>query len=124
MYLDFAVHRLPGGQQQDELAGYIRLSRLAMAEWDSLKTTVKSEGPRLVVANMPTTHQILALSDGVDIGTRIMQIINEMLVDLMATMASLDHEKRVGVSSRGWTTSVPVVRRWAARAVIRRNGIR
>ncbi|WP_406669829.1 recombinase family protein [Pseudomonas putida group bacterium ESBL64] len=72
-----------------------RLSRLTMAEWDSLKTTIKSKGLRLVVADMPTTHQMLTLRDDGDIGTRIMLVINEMLVDLMATMARLDQEKRV-----------------------------
>ena len=72
-----------------------RLSRLTMAEWDSLKSTIKSKGLRLVVADMPTTHQMLALRDDGDIGTRIMLVINEMLVDLMATMARLDQEKRV-----------------------------
>lgn len=72
-----------------------RLSRLTMAEWDSLKTTIKSKGLRLVVADMPTTHEMLTLKDDGDIGTRIMRVINEMLVDLMATMARLDQEKRV-----------------------------
>lgn len=72
-----------------------RLSRLTMAEWDSLKTTIKIKGLRLVVADMPTTHEMLTLRDDGDIGTRIMRVINEMLVDLMATMARLDQEKRV-----------------------------
>lgn len=72
-----------------------RLSRLSMAEWDSLKATIKSKGLRLVVADMPTTHEMLTLKDDGDIGTRIMRVINEMLVDLMATMARLDQEKRV-----------------------------
>lgn len=72
-----------------------RLSRLTMAEWDCLKTTIKSKGLRLVVADMPTTHEMLTLKDDGDVGTRIMRVINEMLVDLMATMARLDQEKRV-----------------------------
>ena len=72
-----------------------RLSRLTMAEWDCLKSTIKSKGLRLVVADMPTTHEMLTLKDDGDIGTRIMRVINEMLVDLMATMARLDQEKRV-----------------------------
>ncbi|MND37627.1 DNA-invertase hin [compost metagenome] len=72
-----------------------RLSRLMKSEWDSLKSTIKSKGLRLVVADMPTTHQMLTLKNDGDIGTRIMLVINEMLVDLMATMARLDQEKRV-----------------------------
>jgi DNA invertase Pin-like site-specific DNA recombinase len=66
-----------------------------MAEWDSLKSSIKSKGLRLVVADMPTTHEMLTLKDDGDIGTRIMRVINDMLVDLMATMARLDQEKRV-----------------------------
>ncbi|MFS0828718.1 recombinase family protein [Pseudomonas phoenicis] len=69
-----------------------RLSRLSQADWQHLKGVIKSKGLRLVVADLPTSHQLI-----VDKGItgQIMDVINDMLIDLMATMARLDQEKRV-----------------------------
>lgn len=68
-----------------------RLSRLSQANWKSLKYTIESKGLRLVVQDLETTHQIADQS----IAGQIMDVINGMLIDLMATMARLDQEKRV-----------------------------
>ncbi len=69
-----------------------RLSRLSQTDWDILKATIKAKGLRLVVADLPTSHVLLQ-----DKGTtgQIMDVINGMLIDLMATMSRLDQEKRV-----------------------------
>lgn len=69
-----------------------RLSRLTSSEWESLKGTIESKGLRLVVIDLPTSHQLV---DGNGITGAIMKVINNMLLDLMATMARLDQEKRV-----------------------------
>lgn len=69
-----------------------RLSRLSQADWDTLKATIKAKGLRLVVADLPTSH-ILVEAKGIT--GQIMDVINNMLIDLMATMARLDQEKRV-----------------------------
>ncbi|MBM5459599.1 recombinase family protein [Pseudomonas sp. P66] len=69
-----------------------RLSRLTSSEWDSLKSTIEGKGLRLVVIDLPTSHQLV---DGNGITGAIMKVINNMLLDLMATMARLDQEKRV-----------------------------
>ncbi|OQR29417.1 resolvase [Pseudomonas sp. T] len=69
-----------------------RLSRLSQADWESLKTTIKAKGLRLVVVDLPTSHQLIADKG---ITGQIMDVINGMLIDLMATMARLDQEKRV-----------------------------
>lgn len=69
-----------------------RLSRLSQADWDTLKATIKAKGLRLVVADLPTSHLLVA-SKGIT--GQIMDVINNMLIDLMATMARLDQEKRV-----------------------------
>lgn len=68
-----------------------RLSRLSQANWKTLKYTIESKGLRLVVQDLETTHQIADQS----IAGQIMDVINGMLIDLMATMARLDQEKRV-----------------------------
>ncbi|WP_047933524.1 recombinase family protein [Pseudomonas putida] len=69
-----------------------RLSRLSIADWQHLKGVIKSKGLRLVVADLPTSHQLIADKG---ITGQIMDVINDMLIDLMATMARLDQEKRV-----------------------------
>lgn len=69
-----------------------RLSRLSQADWDTLKGTIKTKGLRLVVADLPTSHMLV---EAKGITGQIMDVINNMLIDLMATMARLDQEKRV-----------------------------
>lgn len=69
-----------------------RLSRLSQADWDTLKATIKAKGLRLVVADLPTSHMLIQ-DKGVT--GQIMDVINGMLIDLMATMSRLDQEKRV-----------------------------
>lgn len=69
-----------------------RLSRLSQADWDTLKATIKAKGLRLVVADLPTSHMLVGAQG---ITGQIMDVINNMLIDLMATMARLDQEKRV-----------------------------
>lgn len=69
-----------------------RLSRLSPADWDTLKATIKAKGLRLVVADLPTSHMLV---EAKGITGQIMDVINNMLIDLMATMARLDQEKRV-----------------------------
>lgn len=69
-----------------------RLSRLSQADWGTLKAVIESKGLKLVVADLPTSH---ALVDDKGVTGQVMLVINNMLIDLMATMARLDQEKRV-----------------------------
>jgi DNA invertase Pin-like site-specific DNA recombinase len=69
-----------------------RLSRLSQADWETLKVTIKAKGLRLVVADLPTSHMLI---QDKGITGQIMDVVNGMLIDLMATMARLDQEKRV-----------------------------
>lgn len=69
-----------------------RLSRLSQIDWASLKATIQAKGLRLVVADLPTSHMMV---EDRGITGQIMEVIISMLLDLMATMARLDQEKRV-----------------------------
>jgi DNA invertase Pin-like site-specific DNA recombinase len=69
-----------------------RLSRLSQADWDTLKGTIRAKGLRLVVSDLPTSHMLV---EAKGITGQIMDVINCMLIDLMATMARLDQDKRV-----------------------------
>jgi len=68
-----------------------RLSRLSQADWETLKATIKAKGLRLVIADLPTSW---AMTTG-GITGEVMRVINDMLIELMATMARLDQDKRV-----------------------------
>lgn len=57
-----------------------------------LWSAYKAKGLRLVVADLPTSHMMV---EDKGITGQIMEVINSMLLDLMATMARLDQEKRV-----------------------------
>ena len=66
-----------------------RLSRLSQDDFAILKQRIKDKGLRLVVADLPTTHTINTGMSG-----EILAVINNMLIDLLATMAKLDNDKR------------------------------
>lgn len=66
-----------------------RLSRLEQSDFEILKQQIKGKGLRLVVADLPTTHVINSGMTG-----EILNVINSMLIDLLATMAKLDNDKR------------------------------
>jgi len=66
-----------------------RLSRLSQDDFAILKQRIKDKGLRLVVADLPTTHTVNNGMTG-----EILRVINDMLIDLLATMAKLDNDKR------------------------------
>lgn len=68
-----------------------RLSRLSQRDWSKLKGIIDNKGLRLVVVDLPTSHGVIS----VGIAGEVLAVINNMLIDLMATMARLDQEKRV-----------------------------
>ena len=69
-----------------------------MADWEVLKRTIADKGLRLVVHDLPTSHMMV---EDKGITGQIMKVINDMLIDLMATMARLDQEKRVERITQG-----------------------
>ena len=66
-----------------------RLSRLSQENFAILKQRIKDKGLRLVVHDLPTTHTINEGMTG-----EILAVVNNMLIDLLATMAKLDNDKR------------------------------
>ena len=69
-----------------------RLSRLSQDDFDVLKRRIKDKGLKLVVADLPTTHMLTGSTN--NITDSILHLLNNMLIDLLATMARLDNEKR------------------------------
>lgn len=66
-----------------------RLSRLSQDDFTILKQRIKDKGLRLVVADLPTTHTVNNGMTG-----EILRVVSDMLIDLLATMAKLDNDKR------------------------------
>ena len=69
-----------------------RLSRLSQNDFEILKVRIKEKGLKLVVADLPTTHTLVNSAD--NITSSILSLVNNMLIDLLATMARLDNDKR------------------------------
>lgn len=69
-----------------------RLSRLTQEEFKVLKGRIEERGLKLVVADLPTTHVLLNTDD--TITSSILNLVNNLLIDLLATMARLDNDKR------------------------------
>ena len=68
-----------------------RLSRMEPEDWAQLKLILQQKQLRLIVEDLPTTHRQADKS----ISGQLMAVINDMLLDLTATMARLSHQKRV-----------------------------
>ncbi|WP_426223801.1 recombinase family protein [Psychrobacter sp. DWR1-2-3] len=87
-----ALAKLLEDAEQDDILlveSVDRLSRLSQDDFSILKQRIKDKGLRLVVADLPTTHTINEGMTG-----EILRVINDMLIDLLATMAKLDNDKR------------------------------
>ncbi|SSR03437.1 recombinase family protein [Acinetobacter baumannii] len=80
-----------------------RLSRLTQRDFQELKRRIQEKGLRLVVADLPTTYQLIQTSDSIT--HSILELINNMLIDLLATMARLDNEKRIERIKQGLARS-------------------
>mgnify|MGYP002712796697 CR=1 FL=1 len=86
------LNRLLDEAQQDDILlveSVDRLSRLSQDDFSVLKQRIREKGLRLVVADLPTTHGKQEGMTG-----EILRVINDMLIDLLATMAKLDNDKR------------------------------
>lgn len=69
-----------------------RLSRLNKDDWDVLKDQIKLKGLKLVIVNLAMTHDLMG-----DDETKVswmMQAVNEMVIEVGASMARADYELR------------------------------
>ncbi|MCJ8513578.1 recombinase family protein [Acinetobacter lwoffii] len=80
-----------------------RLSRLTQQDFQELKRRIQEKGLRLIVADLPTTYQMIQTNDSIT--HSILELINNMLIDLLATMARLDNEKRIERIKQGLARS-------------------
>lgn len=78
-----------------------RLSRLEAAQWESLKRTIQDKGLKLVVVDLPTSWDMLQGEKSSPVVDGIMAAVNNMLIDMLATMARQDYETRRARQKQG-----------------------
>lgn len=77
-----------------------RLSRLAQADWGSLKDTMRARGVRVVALDLPTSYGAMravparAAGAEPDPTESILAAVNAMLLDMLAVMARKDYSDR------------------------------
>lgn len=70
-----------------------RLSRLNAQDWSCLKNTIKQKNVKVVALNVPTSWVCLN-SDKDTFDSRMLDAINDMLIDMLASIARRDYEQR------------------------------
>ena len=71
-----------------------RLSRLEDPDWRVLKTTIDSKGLRIVALDLPTSHLALGVAQGDEFTSRMLDAINNMMIEMMAAIARKDYQQR------------------------------
>lgn len=66
-----------------------RLSRLNCGDWDKLKNEIKSRNIKIVSLDLPTSWDLMAFTD--ETTSRIMNSMNEMMLDTLAAVARKDY---------------------------------
>ncbi|WP_238984577.1 recombinase family protein [Billgrantia kenyensis] len=78
-----------------------RLTRLARADWESLKAAIQKAGVRIVALDLPTSHAAMRATGGEDFTARMLDAVNDMLLDMLAAVARKDYEDRRRRQSEG-----------------------
>ena len=78
-----------------------RLTRLTADEWENLKSMIKTKKLHIVSVDLPTSHTVLSAQKLDDMTKGIMNAVNNMLIDILATMACADYELRRQRSAQG-----------------------
>lgn len=71
-----------------------RLTRLERSDWESLKVSIQRAGVRVVALDLPTSHAAMRATVGEDFTARMLDAVNEMLLDMLAAVARKDYEDR------------------------------
>jgi len=78
-----------------------RLTRLTAGEWESLKLMISTKGLTVVAIDLPTSHMALMAQPSDALTTGIMKAVNQMIIDILATMACKDYELRRERAAQG-----------------------
>lgn len=78
-----------------------RLSRLNAGDWQALKDQIAAKRVRVVALDLPTSHQMIAPGD--DFTARMLDALNNMMLDMLAAIARKDYEDRRRRQGQGIT---------------------
>ena len=76
-----------------------RLSRLSGPDWDELKARMKEKKVRVVALDLPTSWKLVR--DGDDMTQRMLEALNDMMLDMLAAIARKDYEDRRRRAAQG-----------------------
>lgn len=71
-----------------------RLSRLKRDDWESLRASINSKGLRVVSVDLPTSHVAMKSENADDFTARMLDAVNNMMLDMLAAIARKDYEQR------------------------------
>lgn len=78
-----------------------RLSRLKRSDWESLRATINSKGLRVVALDLPTSHAAMRPGAEDEFTGRMLDAVNNMMLDMLAAIARKDYEQRRERQSQG-----------------------
>lgn len=71
-----------------------RLSRLKRDDWESLRASINSKGLRVVSVDLPTSHAAMKSENSDEFTSRMLDAVNNMMLDMLAAIARKDYEQR------------------------------
>lgn len=71
-----------------------RLSRLKRDDWESLRASINSKGLRVVSVDLPTSHAAMKQQNADEFTSRMLDAVNNMMLDMLAAIARKDYEQR------------------------------
>lgn len=71
-----------------------RLTRLTTMDWKELSDTIKAKGLKVVALDLPTSFQLLEAANADEFTGRILDAINNLLMDILAATANKDYIQR------------------------------
>lgn len=71
-----------------------RLSRLKRDDWESLRANINSKGLRVVSVDLPTSHAAMKSENSDEFTSRMLDAVNNMMLDMLAAIARKDYEQR------------------------------
>lgn len=70
-----------------------RLSRLRTSDWERLRRIIADKGVKIVALDLPTSWALVGQATD-DFSGRMMELINSLLLDMLAAIARKDYEDR------------------------------
>jgi len=90
------LHLLDDAQRGDVILieAVDRLTRLSSDDWETLRSQIRQKGLRIVSMDLPTSLPALKAAKGDEFTARMLDAVNNMMLDMLAAIARKDYEQR------------------------------